>query len=98
MFCENTSVVLNEQYLPLSSRISELETLCLLETAYNVFITTANRSIPVVIAIYRYCCVFYSTWLLSAANKKMLERIILLYMTGKEKKEETRLNIITLFQ
>ena len=34
----------------------------------------------------------------SAANKKMLERIILLYMAGQEKREETRLNILTLFQ
>ena len=35
------------------------------------------------IAIYRYCCVFYSTWLLDITNRRSLERSILLYIGGK---------------
>ena len=35
------------------------------------------------IAIYRYCCVFYNTWLLDISNRKNLERTILLYLAGK---------------
>ena len=65
------------------SRISEVEVLCLLETGYNTFLTTSNRSIPMAIAIYRYCCVFYSTWLLDVFKKKNLERIILFYVAGE---------------
>ena len=60
-----------------------MEVLCLLETGYNTFMTTSNRSIPMAIAIYRYCCVFYNNWLLDISNKKILERSILLYVAGK---------------
>ena len=66
------------------SRISEVPVLCLLETGYNTFMTTINRCIPMAIAIYRYCCVFHSTWLLDIFKKRNLERIILLYVAGKE--------------
>ena len=65
------------------SRISKVEVLCLLETGYNTFMTTSNRCIPMAIAIYRYCCVFHSTWLLDIFKKKNLERIILFYVAGE---------------
>ena len=63
--------------------------MCLLETGYNTFMTTSNRCIPMAIAIYRYCCVFYSTWLLSAFNKRSLERMILLYVAGEDGERRT---------
>jgi len=63
------------------SRISEQTLLCLVEGAYITFMTTINRCIPVAIAIYRYCCVFYSTWLLSPFNRRSLERLIYIYLT-----------------
>ena len=61
-----------------------MESLCLLEAAYNVFLTSANRSVPVAIAVYRYCCVFHSNWLLSAVNRKNLEMMIIAYMAGQD--------------
>ena len=54
-----------------------------MEAAYNVFLTSANRSVPVAIAVYRYCCVFHSNWLLSAVNRKNLEMMIIAYMAGQ---------------
>ena len=60
-----------------------MESLCLLEATYNVFLISANRSVPVAIAVYRYCCVFHSNWLLSAVNRKNLEMMIIAYMAGQ---------------
>ena len=34
------------------------------------------------VSVYRYCCVFYSNWLLSPLNKKNLQRMILSYLAG----------------
>ena len=45
-------------------------------------ILTPCRCIPVAIAVYRYCCVFYSTWLLSPLNKRNLQTMILIYLAG----------------
>ena len=69
-------------------RVSEVEVLCLLEAGYNTFMTTSNRCIPSAIAIYRYCCVFYSTWLLSAYNRRTLERIILIFVAGEDRERK----------
>ena len=43
-----------------SSRTSEFAEICLLQTGYNAFLTTLNRSIPMAIAIYRYITIIIS--------------------------------------
>ena len=40
--------------------------------------------------VYRYCCVFYSSWLLSPSSKRKLERLILLYVTGERERQTDR--------
>ena len=44
------------------SDASGYESVCSFEVIYNHFIMTTNRTIPIIIALYRYVYVFYSNF------------------------------------
>ena len=67
----------------LDSKITNIETICMAEAAYNYFMTGMNRAIPVAIAVYRYCLVFHAYFFVSTRRKKALEVLLTTYLIGK---------------
>ena len=54
--------------------------LCLLSVGYNQFVLTFNRSIPVVISVFRYIYIFHWTSVISDKQKKHLRTKCYVYL------------------
>ena len=59
-----------------------IDSICLLTAGYNLFITALNRSIPVVVAVYRFYLVYYTTKFYNIQNKKTLQAFLIFYAKG----------------
>jgi len=53
-----------------------------LTSGYNLYITALNRSIPVVVAVYRFYLVYYPTKFYNIQNKKTLQAFLIFYVIG----------------
>ena len=64
------------------SLVSRNESVCLVEVFFNWFVTTFNRSVPVVISVFRYVYVFHWETVLSTHQKKSFQMKCLSYLFG----------------
>ena len=53
------------------------ETICTIEVAYTLTMTSMNRAIPVAIAVFRYCCVFHDNIIKNPGKKWHLQNILI---------------------
>ena len=56
--------------------------MCLVEVVFNWFVTTFNRSVPVVISVFRYVYVFHWETVFSSHQKKIFQKKCLSYLLG----------------
>ena len=60
----------------------EDDLLCMTGFGFNRLMVVMNRTIPVAIALYRYALVFYYDVMFDTRKKKILERILAVYIAG----------------
>ena len=56
------------------------EVLCFIESIYNMFNVSLNRSMPVVIGAYRYIYVFHWNCVLTEKEKKRINQLLTLFL------------------
>ena len=64
------------------SKSFEIDSICLGIAGYNLFITALNRSVPVVVAVYRYHLVYYSQTFYNIQNRRSLQAFLVFYAFG----------------
>ena len=58
-------------------RVVKNETICTMEVAYTLTMTSMNRAIPVAIAVFRYCCVFHDNIMRDPRKKWHLQNFLI---------------------